>query len=976
MTAPALSVDGGAPVLTARDLESVLREVAGQEHSELVTVYGRGCGGLRVEAGGTSYAVHEVQSELELRALLPPLTEPITQRLAFVVPWRGKLPSDIAGEFKWYGQPRVIRLRDRVARLLGAHSASAELDQSALPAYLLAHHADLGARPGLSVVGVLSRRQLWELFLAAGLGVDTGGALALDALLAWGARDGRGPQVRIELEARGGSALRAELLEELRRALGPLGPVAWQAWERGEGRRLLEYGLLFEVVRAVDDAAVRLWLRMVAAPALGLPVDERLEPTVAELGRATGSALRWLQRSDEGIARVRAVVQGAEQHLAAVEPELRPHVTKSLWLPSAAERLLAELGAALTALADAPGGDRLTAARASFERLGRHRAFDDPAQRVRLERAEMALRLGAWLCAPNHDVYATSTASFADVEALGRWYTEEGGFLDWARRAARGGASDAFGAGVQAIVARVDELRRGLDLRFARALAAWLDAGRPSAAVLPIESAVESLAEPFLAERSERKLLVLLMDGMAWSQAVQLLAGLAPSGWGPVRWRPAVSTGARRASGVAAYAGLYPPVLAALPTVTDVSRAAFFAGARMPTGKATPPTSADAERWAHHSTARRFDRTPCLLLRGTGHNPDGSASPLALSRIADDEQRVVAVVINAIDASLKGDTQAHAAWHPEDIRSLHELLNAAERAGRSVLLASDHGHVPGDCLTEFVPSPEPGGARWRPLTASNEALNPEFEVRVPASQVWAPPGATAVALLANDRHRYTTQAHAGEHGGVTLAEVLAPCILIGRDAAPGLALADDPSLEVRAHHVPEWWLYNVPKAPARRPSKKPSRPRVPAAAVQLPLAPPRHPVSPPATQPEALTLAPPAEVAVPVTAAGASTVSEAALRITERLLDNEAFKLGLPGSPLRERLLRALQYLWDSSGEVEAQGLASAVDLPVLRVPGLVAKLGQVINIDGYAVVRTEPGGAGKVRFQRELLCQLFEVQP
>lgn len=972
MTTAASTLENGAPVLTPRDLESVLAEVAGQEHSELVTVYGRGCGTLKVDTGGTSYAVHEVQSELELRALLPPLSEPITQRLAFVVPWRGKLPADIAGEFKWNGQPRVIRLRDRVARLFGAHSASAELDQSALPAYLLAHHADLGAGSGPRVIGVLSRRQLWELFLTAAVGVDTGGSLALDTWLAWAARDARGPKVRREFDERGGGPVRAELLEELGRALGPLGPLAWQAWERGEGRRLLEYGLLFEVVRGVDDRAVRLWLRMVAAPALGLAVDDRLEPVAAELGGVTGAALRCLQRGDDGAARVRAVVQGGEQLLAAVELELGPHVTKSVWLPSTGERLLGELGTALSALAGEPCSQRLAAARELFERLGRHR-LDEVAQRSRLERAEMALRLAAWLCAPNHDVYATSTASFADIEALGRWYTEEGGFLDWARRVARGSANEAFGAGVQAVVSRVDELRRELDLRFARALAAWLDAGRPTSSVLAIEDAVESLVEPFLAERAERKLLVLLLDGMAWSQATQLLAGLAPGGWGPLRWRPATSTGARRATGVTSFPGLYPAVLAALPTVTDVSRAAFFAGARMPTGKATPPTSTDTERWAHHSTARRFDRTPCLLLRGTGHNPDGSASPLALSRIGDTEQRVVALVINAIDASLKGDTQAESAWHPESIRSLSELLNAAEQAGRSVLLASDHGHVPGDCLTEFVPSPQGGGARWRPLTGGSEALNPEFEVRVPASQVWAPPGASALALLADDRHRYTTQAHAGEHGGATLAEVLAPCVLIGRDAPVVGALSDDVSIEVRAHHVPEWWLYNVPKAPAQRPPKKSSRPRLPAASKQLDLAPTRHPVSPPAAQPVAAPT-PPREIAVPVIAAGASTVSEAALRITDRLLDNEAFKLALPAGQQRERLLRALQYLWDSSGEVEAQGLASAVDLPVLRVPGLMAKLGQVVNIDGYAVVRTEPGTQGRVRFERDLLCQLFEV--
>jgi hypothetical protein len=159
------------PVLGRADLEAALAEFAQQEHAQLVTLFGRGCGALEVVAGGTTYAVHEVQSELQLRALLPPLTEPIRQPLAFVVPWTGKLPSDIAGEFKSSGRPRVIRLRDRVARLFGAHSAHPELDQSALPPYLLAHYADGAKHSFAPVVGVLGRRQLWEMFIKSGLGV-------------------------------------------------------------------------------------------------------------------------------------------------------------------------------------------------------------------------------------------------------------------------------------------------------------------------------------------------------------------------------------------------------------------------------------------------------------------------------------------------------------------------------------------------------------------------------------------------------------------------------------------------------------------------------------------------------------------------------------------------------------------------------------------------------------------------------------
>lgn len=177
--------------------------------------------------------------------------------------------------------------------------------------------------------------------------------------------------------------------------------------------------------------------------------------------------------------------------------------------------------------------------------------------------------------------------------------------LDWARRAARGTSTDALGKGVQAVVARVDELRRALDVRFARALAAWADAGRLRADVLPIEEALQRVAEPFLAESSERRLLVLLLDGMAWAQAVQLLEGLAKNAWGPLRWSWQGASSGKGAPARRTVAALYPPVVAALPTVTDVSRAAFFAGARVPSGRAAPPTSADTDRWCQSKLARR-----------------------------------------------------------------------------------------------------------------------------------------------------------------------------------------------------------------------------------------------------------------------------------------------------------------------------------------------------------------------------------
>ncbi|MGD0680251.1 MAG: hypothetical protein ABSC94_33150 [Polyangiaceae bacterium] len=53
--------------------------------------------------------------------------------------------------------------------------------------------------------------------------------------------------------------------------------------------------------------------------------------------------------------------------------------------------------------------------------------------------------------------------------------------------------------------------------KFARGLVEWTAAGQPANQVLPIDKALERLAAKFLEEKDDRRLLVLLLDGMAWA---------------------------------------------------------------------------------------------------------------------------------------------------------------------------------------------------------------------------------------------------------------------------------------------------------------------------------------------------------------------------------------------------------------------------------------------------------------------------
>ena len=106
-----------------------------------------------------------------------------------------------------------------------------------------------------------------------------------------------------------------------------------------------------------------------------------------------------------------------------------------------------------------------------------------------------------------------------------------------------------------------------------------------------------------------------------------------------------------------------------------------------------------------------------------------------------------------------------------------------------------------------------------------------------------PRGAHGVILVGDDAHRYGGGPNAGEHGGASLAEVVAPCVLVGNADIP--AATDDEGQKVRPVRAPAWWHLDVGvEAVELAPEKKPARKAKPVEEKQLPLLPP--PRAPPA----------------------------------------------------------------------------------------------------------------------------------
>ncbi len=926
-----------APELSRRDLETQIKRLidAGRKRF-LMAFHGQGSDDV-LDLDGTRVQVLHVRSELDLRRRLLGIGH--DEYAAFLIPWRAaSLPIDLQGRFARDGRIQLVGREERLKVRFGVTEVDDDARDCPLAEYVLAHHPNEAFG---TTGGRLTLDALWTAWLARAWNLDAGGELALDALLGWAAVDARGPQFISTLRERSADPVRTALLDHLNKKLGPAGPLVWTAWEAGNGATTLELALVLGALAGSTDRGVQMWIKLTSKQVFGAEVEDA---ALVRIGETADAALRFLARPGRGDpAIVRALVLAADQRAAI--PELAIHVVGSPRLPSAWRARLERFGRALSEVAAAPSATSVQAAVAASREVWRHEMARDPDQGPVLRRAEMALRLASWLAVRSDLELPPAATPYSDVETLANWYSREGGYLDRARRSARGGSGGPFTDGVAAVVAAVDAIRVELDRRFARALPAWHAANRRATQVVPIDQAVNRIATGFLDEDPSRRLLVILMDGMAWSQAVELLESMGnrASVWGPLAWHGM----ARHRVGD----GPYPAVLTNFPTVTEVSRSAFFAGKAIPPGAATN-ASADPDRWKANRDVLKHvsgNAVPQLRLRGDGQTRDGSASPDALELVLDPQQRIVAVVINAIDMSLKADRAHETEWKLDTLKALRDLLDKATEAERAVLLCSDHGHVPSDRLeTTGVPMRE--GARWRVWQNASDPIA-EYEVGLAASEgVWAPRGAHGVVMIADDAHRYGGGTGSGEHGGASLAEVIAPCLLLGCADLP--AAIGDSGQAVRAVSPPSWWFFDVgedgpdfvedsaPKKP-RRTIKRPT----PTNQVVMPLAQPQPAVAPPVV------------VAV------------------ESLLATSALLLArVPDAKSREQVVRAVEFLRARKGVASAAAFAAELGEFVARVGGVVAKLQEILNVDGYQVLRFDRPGQ-QVHLDLEKLAQQFDVK-
>ncbi|MDX2853110.1 BREX-2 system phosphatase PglZ [Streptomyces sp. PA03-3a] len=644
---------------------------------------------------------------------------------------------------------------------------------------LLAAEPPGGWRPVGSVLTLdAAMRALVHARIGLGDGLSTDAVpLDVEALLAWSRTPG-GPARFAELQP----DERAGLTTWLDRTVGDSAPLLLALAQAGRGEDAMALGIVAAVLtgpKATADAALAVGALFGSVP---FRPDELRHYTLA----VEGVLARWITqataggpRSGEARTRVLEVLEQADR--LADRAGLREALTDSGFLPSG---FRARLRALAATLAPAPDPTAVAAAEAALHQLKSHRLADLLfSEQVHL--AEMAVRLERWLTTAEASLAPGSGAVGGAVHShLGDW--------GWADRAlnrlwAGDGAADphvneAYRVVHDAARARRDRLDRG----FAKALAAWAQHATSTApdGALLVEDVLRHIAVPLAAKRPP---LILLLDGMSSAVAAQLGEEL-----GAPRWTEAAPEAGRRAAAVAA-----------IPSITTVSRATLLTGGLVAGGQSVEKDGFVAFWRKRRHEAMLFHKAD--LPGPAGHR----LAPDVVAAIAGDG--VVGVVLNTIDDALDhGQESSKGDWTVGSVRYLSELLDAARGQGRPVVLVADHGHVL-DRTTDEGPLPAQGveSARWR-IGSPGEQPG-EDEVQLAGPRVLE--GEGTVTVLWREDQRYTPR-KAGYHGGAALAEMTVPVLVLLPSAE---VLPSGWSVLSPEVVTPPWWhepgRKDVPAAP-------------------------------------------------------------------------------------------------------------------------------------------------------------------
>jgi hypothetical protein len=549
--------------------------------------------------------------------------------------------------------------------------------------------------------------------------------------------------------------------------------------------------------------------------------------------------------------------------------------------------------------------DLLTAAKA----VRSH--WDGQVDSHRQLKVEMATRLSRWLRNPQESPDTLPEAM--------RLYRDRLAFADWARHGVVGGDPISELQKSYAILHdKVLVRRETFNHRFADLVAEWNRAPDRHDDLLRIEDINRRIVAEVAADH---KVLVLVMDGMSWPVAQELVAHLEQQYW---------TLRSKSVGGVTMPA----PVISTIPSVTEFARTSLLCG-HLCRGDASDELRGFAE--CHELRAVSTSSNPPVLfhrkdLEEPGRQGLGSQISDAIS---NQKQRIVGVVVNAVDDYLTKDDGGRRSWDLESIRVLGDLLAAAGAMKRAIILCSDHGHVLDHWAAGASGSPD-GGERWH--TASPR----DGEVAIHGPRVSA--YASSLTAPWSEKVRYSGKKN-GYHGGVSPQELVAPCLV--------LAKLDDSIDGWDEIHLsrPAWWEAEVGVVPTATP---------------VPVAKPaksKREVDPGQQSLFNATLPP------PIAASSAWP---------QRLLASPVYQMSSAQAGRRKPddavVLKILMALDGAPGcQLPERSLAELLNVPALRMSGIIAQVARMLNVESYRIL-SYTDDRGHIRLDRALALTQFEL--
>jgi hypothetical protein len=931
------------PELIEQQVRAVLQQRSDAEAIAL-RAEPRWTGGAR-QVDGRRVVIEACQSPLAVRAALtrwasrqPPQERDLLVVLCDLAD--ADLGADVLARFT---PARVLGLDPwrAAAALFGARGLDAAFrkDDGWIADALLTHVPTEVSRP-MTGGAVLTVDAALDALAEVLLGAEQ---LTVDAVLA--AAAGTGAFAHL---GHADEATRSGLLGALGRRQGALGQLVTAVLATGQGGDLLTIATAARAVYGLGDHD-------------GGKAAGHLESRCGNVAISAGVGAALAQRAEEVLAgldasdRDRANVVLAEA-AALVTRIGAEHPEASDWLPAGFEARIAMAAGLVDTVLDAlvAGGGTATADAVTsvidglgdaVERVGAHRQRRLPGGAVRHDHLEMAARLTTWLVSPPIGSGGDVDPSF---EGAANRYGDDSAWVDRARRRLwHGDADPAIGATYRRVLDAVVDRRREENRRFATRLAAWTTT--PSAPTTRMQAgvvAVEDVAVEVLAPLRPATLLFVVLDGCGLASFVELAAQMSEAGYREVARMPGGTAGAgvgRRLTGVAA-----------LPTVTEVSRASLIAG-RLDRG------DQDHERRAFTANAALSTDGRAAAFFHQNRLLGAAGSTLATevdTALGPHGPRVVGVVINTIDDQLKRGTFGDE-LRLVDLHALVALLDTARTHGRTVVISADHGHVlaqPDDGGTGTFQGGGTGGERWRVADrppGDNEVLLRGERVLLG--------GDAGVLAPWDDDFRYGAKS-GGYHGGATPDEVLVPVAVFVPAGVP-----TPPGWDHTAQAVPLWWDMRLDGARSAVAETAP----VPAATGR------RKPAKPVDAASVPLFELPPVDDTPVGVAASATTGRVAAPAWLDALLASDMWKLqrGAAGrAPLPDDRVRSVLAAIARRGCVTSfAALAGDADVPMARLSGFLVHLARVLNVDGYAVLEVD-ATLGEVRLSLPTLTQQFEI--